>query len=87
MFGWCGDYPRLVAPYLASLDYQLSETMLTDEIVVKIGGVEHVIFTTMCEGTRAPTGYQIGRKKGPTTSGSCSAWTFWSGRRSVDGKE
>ena len=64
MFGWCSDYPRLVAPYLASLDYQLSETMLTDEIVVKIGGVEHVIFTTMCEGTRAPTGYQIGRKKG-----------------------
>jgi len=38
--------------------------MLTDGIVVKIGGKEHVIFTTMCEGARAPTGYQIGRKKG-----------------------
>ena len=63
-FGWYRFYPRLVTPYLASLEYQLSETMLVDEIVVKIGGVMHVIFTTMCEGTRVPTGHQIGRKKG-----------------------
>ena len=46
------------------LDYDLSETMLADETTVKIGGVNRVIFTTMCEGTRAPTGYQIGCKKG-----------------------
>ena len=64
LFGWSSGYPRLVTPYLMSLDYDLSETMLTDEIIVKIGGVHHVIFTTMCEGTRAPTGYQIGCKKG-----------------------
>ena len=38
--------------------------MPTDGIIVKIGGEDHAIFTTVCGGTRAPTGYRTGRKKG-----------------------
>jgi len=47
------------------LDCQPSEAMPTDGIIVKIGGEDHAIFTTVCGGTRAPTGYRTGRKKGP----------------------
>ena len=79
LFRRCSDCSRHVAPYLVSLDYHLSDTMLTGGIIVKFGGKEHVIFTTMCEGTRAPTGCQTVARRGPTTPGGCSAWTFWSG--------
>ena len=64
LYAWNRDYPALVGPYLISLDYQLSDTMLTDEIIVKVSGVPHVIFTTMDEGTRVPTGNQMGCHKG-----------------------
>ena len=79
LFGRCGGRPRHVAPYLVSLGYQPSKAMPADGMVVKIGGKEHVIFTTMCEGTRAPTGCPTVARRGPTTPGGCSAWTFWSG--------
>ena len=61
---WFVKYPRLVSPYLMSLDYYLSPVMLADEIVVYIGGVRHVIFSTEDEGTRFYTGLQFGRFKG-----------------------
>ena len=50
-------------PCLVSLDCQPSESMAADGITAKIGGVDHMIFATMCEGTCAPTGCQTGRKK------------------------
>lgn len=61
---WYVKFPRLVSPYLMSLDYYLSPVMVADEIIVRINGVRHVIFSTEDEGTRFWTGAQIGRRKG-----------------------
>ena len=61
---WFVQYPTMCTPYLASLDYNMSETVYTDEIVRQIGGVKSVIFTMEDGGTRSSTAYQIGRFKG-----------------------
>ena len=61
---WYVKFPRLVSPYLMSLDYCMSPVMIADEIIVNINGVKHVIFSSEDEGTRFWTGAQVGRRKG-----------------------
>ena len=61
---WFVYYPRMVTPYLMSLDLFMSETMYTDEIIVYINGIKCVIFTTSDGGSRLLTAHQIGRNKG-----------------------
>ena len=61
---WFVHYPTMCTRFLASLDYSMSETAYTDEIVRRIGGVKSVIFTMEDGGTRSSTAYQIGRFKG-----------------------
>ena len=61
---WFVKFPRLVSPYLMSLDYYLSPCMQADEIIVYIGGVKHVIFSCEDQGTRFNTAIQFGRFKG-----------------------
>lgn len=64
LYCWFVKVPRMVTPFLMSLDYCLSEIMYADEIVVMINGVRHVIFMTEDGGTRMETALQIGRFKG-----------------------
>ena len=61
---WFVKFPRVVSEYLFTLPYQLSPVMLVDEIVVKIGGVRHAIYSSEDEGTRMCTALQAGRRKG-----------------------
>ena len=61
---WFVKFPRLVSPYLMSLDYYLSPVMLADEIIVYIGGVRHVIFSCEDQDTRFNSAIQFGRFKG-----------------------
>ena len=61
---WYVKFPCMVSPYLMSLDYYMSPVMLADEIIVYIGGVKHVIFSSEDEGTRFWTALQFGRFKG-----------------------
>lgn len=64
LYHWFVKFPRMVTPYLLSLEYNLGDTMYVDEIIIKIGGVSHVVYSAEDLRTRMNTATQIGRFKG-----------------------